>query len=144
MIETVYENCNCCGSSPEVTVPCCENPVPETLYVTFSNGVGNYACLDGATREIIYNHTATGFPPFNRWQDSGPDFADCCGAEQDLGGLNFFCDEFGSTTGTPGFILEINGCASFQDNTDSLTCDPFYATGTAVSGGNTVDWVVTE
>lgn len=98
-----------------VTVECCENPVPSTLYATFSNGTNDCTCMDGITVTLEWDGTG--------WTGSA------AGCSLTIG-VNLACV-------TNNFTLAITGCAGPSTVIGTLvSCDPLLVTWTATGFTN--------
>ena len=97
---------NCCGGGT-VLVDCCETPLPELLYVTFSNS-GTCPYLDGLTFELPWDGVF--------WQTPSPIPVDCFAISEKY--LTLTC--IGST-----WTFAISGSAW---NLLTISCDPFELT----------------
>jgi hypothetical protein len=100
------------SSGPEVIVPCCPNPIPATLSVTFFGATNNCACLDGTSTTITWN------PVSSSWEGS----VGVCGGTNQL---------FMRCVGPgPTFLFSVLAGSGFGGGTGWQTtanCDPFVA-----------------
>jgi hypothetical protein len=128
-----------------VLVPCCGDiPIPGFLTMTFANGTGDYACLNGRSVGLEYDPDYILGPG---WINTAFRIEDCCPAQNpeeepgDLGNVTFYCGG-----GPNDFHATINGCASFDEAASEVDCENLVFSGSATSpneGGGSVEWEVT-
>lgn len=122
------------GGAGAISVGCCpSNLLPTTMTLTFSNGSGAIACLDGKSYTLTWDG-------IDAWTNTSSPVG--CGSDT-FSVMEFRC------TGANWSIL-LSGCIDLLDGPDSSSCDPilFQAIGQIISSGlcgtGTIDWAVTE
>jgi hypothetical protein len=80
IVRCVSPECQTGSSSSTSLTSCCPNPLPGTLYATFTNGTGTCSCLNG------YTITITGPSPGTEWVGTG---GPICSVSQVV--LSLFC-----------------------------------------------------
>lgn len=118
----------------DVTVVCCDVPVPRTLYVTLLNGTGNCSCMDSGPHSLVWNGTG--------WAGT----ATFCGGPQNLaleclfGGLW----QFQSVTAGIPYCLFVGTATADSCSPLSITFLNMSNSGNCCDVGETIDAIVTE
>ena len=132
--------CDACPCGAGVTVPCCPNPIPKTLYLTFHDCTGTNACLNGVTVPLVYSGT--------NWLVSPYDVPGC-GApthHPTFSGIVLEpCDISGQWQIAFTGWTDVGITGAFHPTNTTTNCDPIQIDGNWSDGaGNAAAWTITE
>lgn len=126
-----YVTCCCEGGGGGNTCCCPDDPIPDIIFITFSNGTNNYAPLNDNTYPMTLDN--------EQWNTED-------GLTPIVNNVFLFCNEF---VGNCFWAVTLNsnteGCSA-NENPTNVSCNPFLITGTLVSPGGicgSVDYVIT-
>ena len=116
-----YECCPAPVPGPDVNCSGIETTAPSTLTLTFSNGTGIYAHLNGTSYTMVYNGT--------QWEvaSPGPEFTS----------ITMVLSAPGGPGEMPGFNVVFAGCFDLSNGHSPTTCDPFTIFNAGASGTGT-------
>lgn len=108
--ECTTNRTDCCGDGGTVTVTCCTNPLPKTLYLTLT-AVSGCSCLDGVSIPLVWDGSSF-------WVGSG--WPTSCNTIESVS-LSCVLSNWQLT-------IKCNGLSPTSHNPDATACDPLLLT----------------